>query len=417
MTPEIQKKHDERLKRIRDAVALKEPDRVAMTPSTGLFPFIDSGYTMADMVYDTTFEKTRIALTKYISDFDPDGGIDFGPMGEGPALERIKSKTMLYPGIPGANIVANSLQQFIEFPLLLDDEFEEFFNDNMRWSLKKAIPRSSGLLEPLSKLEFSFGGGAQMIAAVFAEPEFQEMAKTLLEINEFYKDYYPKAAAFRQEIYDLGIPNNSAMGGGIVPFDVYSDFLRGTELTFEDFFERPEYIERFIDATIEQTEARILATKGTDDGKHVFVPLHKGMDGFMSPEFYRKYYWSHLQRIIIAIIDAGKVPYIYTEGKYDTRIDCLTEVPVGKVFYHFEDVDMAVAKKKLGGIACISGGFPSALLDWGTPQMVKDEAKRILDICAPGGGFIFETSCGMGKAKRENVEAMFETVREYGVYK
>jgi uroporphyrinogen-III decarboxylase len=119
----------------------------------------------------------------------------------------------------------------------------------------------------------------------------------------------------------------------------------------------------------------------------------------------------------MAIIESGKVPYIYTEGKYNTRIDCLTEVPPGKVVYHFEDEDMAVAKKKLGGIACISGGFPAALLDWAKPEQVRDEVKRLLDACAPGGGFIFETTCGMGNCKRENVEAMFETVLQYGSYR
>jgi uroporphyrinogen-III decarboxylase len=137
----------------------------------------------------------------------------------------------------------------------------------------------------------------------------------------------------------------------------------------------------------------------------------------MSDEQYRKYYWKHLQQIILAIIASGKVPYIYTEGKYNSRLDCLTEVPPGKVFYHFEDVDMAVAKKKLAGIACISGGFPASWLDWAKPEEIRDEVKRLLDDCAPGGGFIFETSCGLGKCKRENVEAMFETVKEYGKYR
>ena len=418
MTPENQKKHDEKLQRITDAVALKEPDRVPITPSASLFPFFDAGYTVAEIVYDTDYQKTRQALVKYLNDFDPDAGVDVGTVtsGEGPILEKMKSKTMRFAGMPGAGIDDNSLQQFIEFPLLLDDEFDEFFTDRTRWALKKAIPRTSGLLEPLAKLDFTYGTGAAGLARVFSEPDFREMIEVLWEINDFYIEQRAKAEVIRKEINEMGYPMLRGVGGGMVPFDAYSDFLRGTILTFEDFFERPDEIERFINKSMDETEERILATKGIDEGKHVFVALHKGMDGFMSPELYRKYYWAHLQRIILAIIEAGKIPYIYTEGKYDTRIDCLTEVPPGKVFYHFEEVDMAVAKQKLGGIACISGGFPAALLDWATPERVRDETKRLLDICAPGGGFIFETSCGMGKCKRENVEAMFETVKEYGVY-
>ena len=48
-------------------------------------------------------------------------------------------------------------------------------------------------------------------------------------------------------------------------------------------------IEKYIGEAMDETEARILATKGVDEGKHVFVALHKGMDGFMSDELYRKY--------------------------------------------------------------------------------------------------------------------------------
>jgi uroporphyrinogen-III decarboxylase len=241
------------------------------------------------------------------------------------------------------------------------------------------------------------------------------MIEDLWALNDFYQAFQAKADEIAKEVEQMGFPIIRTGSAG-VPFDFYSDFLRGTILTMEDMYDRPEDIERYIDEALEVTLDAIRKTKGMDEGKHVFMALHKGMDGFMSDAHYRKYYWSHLQKIILAIIDSGKVPYIYTEGKYNTRIDCLAEVPPGKVFYHFEDVDMAVAKKKLGGIACISGGFPAALLDWGTPQKVREEVKRILDACAPGGGFIFETSCGLGHCKRENVEAMFGAVKEFGVY-
>ena len=420
MKPENQKKHDEKLKRINEASALKEPDRVPVNPNPQLYPVFHSGYTVAEIVYDASLEKMRNALISYHRDFDPDAGTDIGQMyaGEGPIMDLVRAKNFRVAG--GGEIDDNSLQQFVEFPLLLDDEFDEFFKDRSGWLSGKAIPRIAGVLEPFANLRYGYGDAGvvtRMIAHTVSTPEFRAMMEDLWTIDAKYNELQVKANSIKNELLEMGFPMiRAAGGGGLVPFDSYSDFLRGTILTMEDFFERPEYIERYIDESMEETEARILATKGQSEGKHVFVPLHKGFDGFMSGEFYRKYYWRHLQRLILAIIESGKVPYIYTEGKYDTRIDCLTEVPPGKVVYHFEDVDMAVAKQKLGNIACISGGFPAALLDWGTPEKVRDEAKRLLDVCAPGGGFIFETSCGMGKCKRENVETLFETVREYGVY-
>ena len=94
----------------------------------------------------------------------------------------------------------------------------------------------------------------------------------------------------------------------------------------------------------------------------------------------------------------------------------LKEVTAGNVVYHFETVDMVRAQKVLGDTACISGGFPNYLLNYGTRQEVVDECKRLIDGCAGGGGFIFETNYGVDHTLPGNFEAMMETVKEYGKY-
>ena len=415
MTPENQAKFDAKWKRIRDAVALTEPDMVPITPSPAIYPFLHAGYTMTEVIYDETMEKASNAMFKYLNDFDPDNGTTLGNyVAEGRLMELQAPTNMTWAGMPGSPIGENSIQQYIEFPILLDDEFDEYFNDYVTWRVHKELPRNSNLLKPLEN--FHLGFGTVGLANAVSRPEMKEMIKTLWEIADGYKVLNAKKAAFNKQMEEMGYPIiRAAMGAG-VPFDGYSDFLRGTLLSLADLYTNPEEVRRYIDSTFEQTIAGIKASKGRDDGKLVFMALHKGMDGFMSDEHYREYYWSHLQKIIEAIIEADKIPYIFTEGKYNSRLDCLTEVPVGKVFYHFEEVDMALAESKLGKIACIGGGFSPYLLNYGTKEQVVDECKRLLDICAPGGGFIFETAYGMDYAKDENVEAMFETVRTYGKY-
>ena len=148
--------------------------------------------------------------------------------------------------------------------------------------------------------------------------------------------------------------------------------------------------------------------------KRVFFPLHKGMDGFMSPAQYERLYWRPYMKVIEALVDMDVVPIIYSEGPYDSRIEQMADVPVGKTIIHFEKADMVKAKKVLGGKACISGFFPIYLLEWGTRQQVIDETKRTIDILAPGGGYIFDTNACIENVKRENLEAMFETIRSYG---
>jgi len=43
MTPENQKRYDAKLKRINDAIALREPDRVPIKPPAELFPCLTRG--------------------------------------------------------------------------------------------------------------------------------------------------------------------------------------------------------------------------------------------------------------------------------------------------------------------------------------------------------------------------------------
>lgn len=78
---------------------------------------------------------------------------------------------------------------------------------------------------------------------------------------------------------------------------------------------------------------------------------------------------------------------------------------------------MKEAKRIVGPHACISGGIRTGLLMRGTVDQVKDEVKRNMDICAPGGGYIFDFGDSMEYCKPENVEAVFETVKLYGKYR
>lgn len=97
-------------------------------------------------------------------------------------------------------------------------------------------------------------------------------------------------------------------------------------------------------------------------------------------------------------------------------MEYLTDVPKGKVLYHFENVDMKRAKKMFSDIACISGNLSITSMEFGTKQQVIDETKVLLDICAPGGGYLFDFNGSLENSKRENLEAMFETLDKYGKY-
>ena len=78
--------------------------------------------------------------------------------------------------------------------------------------------------------------------------------------------------------------------------------------------------------------------------------------------------------------------------------------------------DMVKAKETLGKNACLIGNVSSSMLNLGTPQEVKDYAKKLIDAVGKGGGFIMSNGAFFDHAKPENVKAMVDTAKEYGAY-
>ena len=82
-------------------------------------------------------------------------------------------------------------------------------------------------------------------------------------------------------------------------------------------------------------------------------------------------------------------------------------------------MDTKELKKNFGKDLTFYGGGVDTqrVLPHGTPQEVRDEVKRRIDDLAPGGGFIFNTVHNIqADVPPENIMAMWEAVREYGVY-
>ena len=109
-------------------------------------------------------------------------------------------------------------------------------------------------------------------------------------------------------------------------------------------------------------------------------------------------------------------PYVYIEGDYTCRLETIADVPKGKVVYHFEQVDIYKAKEILGGVACISGNVPNALLCTGTLGS-EGILQTLIDVLGKDGGYIMDSSACIDEARPENLKAMIDFTKEYGVYR
>jgi len=198
--------------------------------------------------------------------------------------------------------------------------------------------------------------------------------------------------------------------------------LRGTHGVLMDIYRRPD---KLLEA-IEKVLPIVIGEALTDDAKAiakttgvamVFIALHKGSDEFMSLKHFQTFYWPTLRALILAVINEGLTPLVLVEGDYTSRLEIIRDIPKGKAIYWFEKTDIFKAKEVLGDVVCIKGNVPATLLCTGSPQKVRDYCKKLIDIVGKGGGFIMDADTVVPiDSKPENVKAMADTVREYGIY-
>jgi hypothetical protein len=407
-----------RVTRLKDAVQLrKTPDRVPVVPMTGFYPAFHAGLTPHDVMYD--YNKIPIAWRKYVEDFEPDahGGAMVAVPGK--FYEILDYKLYAWPGHGVSN---NHTYQAIENEYMKSEEYDALIQDPSDFFRSRYLPRIFGALEPFAYLSpFTnileiYGGFTTVNIMLYGLPNVQTAYKTLLEAGTEALKWGEVVIALDQELAASGFPD--FFGGGCkAPFDTVGDTLRGTVGIMTDMYRRPQKLLEALDVL-----TPLMVKMGVSAAKHngnpiVFIPLHKGADGFLSDAQFKKFYWPSLKNVLTGLIDEGCVPFPWAEGSYNSRLEVIKDIPKGKVIWGFDATDMEKAKKILGGVSCITGNVPQSLLQIGTPDDVKGYVKRLIDTAGEGGGYIMMNGASIDEAKAENMKAMIDYTKEFGVYK
>lgn len=406
-------RYKERMARLDAALALREPDRVPFAPKLSLYYCMNYGVSVYDVMKD--FRNAESGIKSYVEDFDPDL---VWPPATYPIdpLEALGSVMLRWPG-PTHGLPLMSSYQHLDETWMEDDEFGEFLTDPTHFIITKLLPRKHKHLRGLEKITLHeiYDMSLIMDLSAFADADVIGALMTLIHAGKHVLEK-KRQAAYIQDVIEktCGCPTRGTTM--CTPFDVYADSLRGLVQSVMDVRLYPEEtlacVERIADLYIDRDVAGAKA-RGE---KFIFIPLHAGGDTFMSPADYERFYWPTLKRTIHAIIDAGMVPYVFCEGGYNTRLDVISDVPKGRVFYMFEQVDLKRVKETVGKVACIGGNMPTPLLVYGTKEEVISETRRILETGAPGGGFMMDCSIIIDNANHENMLAWRETTLKYGGY-
>jgi hypothetical protein len=168
-------------------------------------------------------------------------------------------------------------------------------------------------------------------------------------------------------------------------------------------------LEALCDGTVELMAGHVAA--GADA---VLVSSAYAGGGLISTRDYREFVLPFEARVIAGLKARcrGTPVYTHTCGRLGDRLELLEETgtdgidtldppPLG-------DVDLVDAKRRVGGRLFLKGNVdPVGTVLLGTPEAVLADARRRVEIAAPGGGYILSTACSVPPgAPPENVKQL-----------
>lgn len=427
--------YNERSKRIGEAVQLKVPDRIPISiEDEGVFVRY-GGSTWAEVMYD--FQKAAEGTRKLCVDLDQDTHANPFVMCPGQVYDILDFKQMKWPGAEKKENRLddpNTVYQFVEpgagFEAMHPEEYAWFVNDPTDFMIRGYWPKVSKTLAPLKNLPAMWHINSYTrlpFLAAFGTPEVVQAMESLVAAGKELIKYNQALLQFVIDMVGLGYPPRN-IAACSAPFDFFGDYMRGTTGRMIDMYRHPEQLKEAVDKATPMILEQVLAgararmqvlKEVMPDGNHpghVAMYLHGGAGGFMSNEQFKGFYWPSLRRMLVGIIDAGFTPYMFSEGVYDDRLEIIKDLPKGKVVWHIEQ-DIFKAKEILGDTCCIEGGPPASIMERGTKDDVKEYARKVIDVCARDGGFIMGVAHSLMDARYENMKALVDFTKEYGVYR
>jgi len=194
-----------------------------------------------------------------------------------------------------------------------------------------------------------------------------------------------------------------------------------------DLLAEPEQVERLLDALME-VHLRTLQKVCSAVGDVVDVcrfgdDLGTDTGPFMSPATYRTLFKPrHTKLCEFVHRNSSMHTFLHSCGSIHALLPDLIEAGfeiINPVQTACRDMEAEKLKRDFGKDVTFWGGGCDTreVLNHGSPQQVRDDVRRRIEVLSPGGGFVFNTIHNiLPDVPPQNIEAMFDAVREYGAY-
>ncbi|MDP2982203.1 MAG: uroporphyrinogen decarboxylase family protein [Candidatus Latescibacter sp.] len=193
--------------------------------------------------------------------------------------------------------------------------------------------------------------------------------------------------------------------------------LRGMENLLMDFHDHPGFVRELFGAIADYNVAQIHEALRYDIDAIYFGDDWGQQRGLlMGPHLWREFILPVLARMYNVVRAAGKYVFIHSCGDVDELFDDLIGIGLS-CFNPFqpEVMDVEALLKKYRGRLAFHGGISTQrTLPYGSPDTVRSEVTRLIELGKEGGYILAPAHSVEGDVPLENMLAMIETVKKQG---
>ncbi len=216
------------------------------------------------------------------------------------------------------------------------------------------------------------------------------------------------------------------LGGEWAPFWHDAIDLMGMETLYMKMYDEPEIVDALFGHIVNvyyEVSRRTFEAAAQDIDIFFIGNDFGGQTGpLMSPEMFDRFFIPHMARLIDLGHRYGLKVQLHCCGGFCELIQSLIDIGLDALHAvqpSCVGMDLHSLKKRFGKSIVFNGAIDShQVLIKGTPELVREKTREVLDIMMPGGGYVGGASHDfiLEETPVANVLAMLDTIEKYGVY-
>lgn len=364
---------DERLGRIKKAIALEPVDKIPVAPCANAYWARAQG----------------ITLTKYLESAETACTTNLNAILELPGVDATQNEIYspyLLPGqwlnkvaVPGRELGKDDMWQMVEIENVTHEDYEEILKVGFEPWLERFLKEKCGDSEG-------------------------ELVKW---------GFYDYVGVAKKRFVEAGIPCIADFLM-ITPFEFLCGGRTLEAFFMDDLMDEPELVEKVFEKIMEYTLPKYRAMIEATHPIGVWIGGWRTAPDMLNDEMWERFVWPYFKVYADLCFEYDVIPIFHLDSCWDRKLERFREFPAKKCIMGLDSkTDIRKAKKAVGDMMCILGDVPAELLAFGTPDQVTEYVTKLIDDIGPEG-IIISSGCDIpSNAKKENVKAMCDAANNY----